>query len=1395
MDKAVGKLAQLETVLPMRLGDKLGIGLTRWSTHRTLTGPLFPVVACTLRRLPRSSRHLNIAAREKVEPMKISQTEPEHSEAIEPAAPSARTGTRPSGSHGAWSFACTVSATRLAAGLLLGVALCSTVGRSVAQTAQHTLPLFPDAGQSQQGLARISNHSDRAGTVTIFGTDDAGQRRGPVTLSLSARQTRHFGSQDLESGNALSGLRGSLGDGSGDWRLELTTELDIEPAAYIHATDGFPAPMHDIVRTVEDGSDTVHRVPIFNPGSNGNEVSWLRLVNLTDTDVDVTIRGRDDSGSSPPGGEVRLTLPAGGARSISAYQLESGDDGLTGRFGDGTGRWQLLVTATGAIEVGSLLQTSAGHIVNLSASGLARTTPSGGHSLPLFPAAGQSRQGLARIINHSDQAGTVTIFGTDDAGQRRGPVTLSLSARQSRHLDSQDLETGNASRGLTGSLGDGDGDWRLELTTDLDIEPSAYVRTEDGVLAPMHDVVRTVEVGSDTVHRVPIFNPGSNGEQVSWLRLVNLTDASVEVTVRGRDDSGSPPPGGEVRLTLPAGGARSISAQQLESGDDGLTGRFGDGTGRWQLFVTATGSIEVVSLLQTNAGHWINLSATPDDAESDATNFTYPDQVPGQVPDQVPFAAKSSGDANPVSAAPNLGDFNGDGRDDVLLRRADGRWYYYPMNGRFHIRAQRGTANLTTNLDWRPAGIGDFNGDGRDDMLLRRADGRWYYYPMNGRSHIRAQRGTANLTTNLDWRPAGIGDFNGDGRDDVLLRRADGRWYYYPMNGRFHIRAQRGTANLTTNLDWRPAGIGDFNGDGRDDVLLRHADGRWYYYPMNGRSHIRAQRGTANLTTNLDWRLAGIGDFNGDGRDDVLLRHADGRWYYYPMNGRSHIGAQRGTANLTTNLDWRPAGIGDLNRDGRDDVLLRHASGRWYYYPMNGRANISAQRGTASLTTNLEWSPSPPDPDTGLEAGRFRTFVFEDGINVDERGSGGDWTVTSDMDDNGHVHIAWVDLGDGSGDKSVRYCRFDGSSLKNCFSLFSANDIEGVDIAVDNTGVAHIVYHIERIDDQFLPIRTGNYAIMYSQVNGSEAFTRQVSTNPNDPDSDVPALYDAYILFPPYPRVSVNEFNSISVWYESDANKLNNYDDHHIEATSHDGRAWSHKSLFNTSGGRELSVDIGGYSVPKVTRSVVSPHFAGTSGKLRNFDGRTHYVDVPFFTVGLRPACLVTINTAPCDPEVPEIEYKRTEMSDYIGPDMRNEEIKLFYADDTVQMAWWHSDTDPLSDSTDRVQYIVHYGLLLREATRLNMIRLKNYAAGNFLPCTADPVTGTFACLYQTYEGGQRAIMVFDEGGDGTFDEVELGPSRDVGVVTGRQSLNVRNNVMSFVGGAPELHVTIGRLN
>ena len=297
-----------------------------------------------------------------------------------------------------------------------------------------------------------------------------------------------------------------------------------------------------------------------------------------------------------------------------------------------------------------------------------------------------------------------------------------------------------------------------------------------------------------------------------------------------------------------------------------------------------------------------------------------------------------------------LGDFNGDGKDDVLLRHADGRWRYYPMDGR-NVLDGSGAASLSEDPAWRIAGIGDFDGDGKDDVLLRHMDGRWYFYPMDGRA-VLAGEGSANLSPDLAWQVAGIGDFDDDGKDDVLLRHEDGRWHYYQMNGRSPLSGS-GRAGLTPNLAWQVAGVGDFDGDGRADVLLRREEGRWYFYPMNGRAPL-AGRGTVPLTSDLAWAVAGMGDFNADGRHDVLLRHTDGRWRYYPMQGRRVLDGA-GLVNLTGDTTAGLAGIGDLNGDGRADVLARLANGGWLYYALDGRRVLSAS-GEAALSDNHAWS-------------------------------------------------------------------------------------------------------------------------------------------------------------------------------------------------------------------------------------------------------------------------------------------------------------------------------------------------------------------------------------------------------------------------------------------------------
>ena len=247
------------------------------------------------------------------------------------------------------------------------------------------------------------------------------------------------------------------------------------------------------------------------------------------------------------------------------------------------------------------------------------------HTLPLFMSASNiEQQGFVRIINRSDQAGTVTIHAIDDSGQEAGPVTLSLEAKETKHFNSGDLEQGNSEKGLTGSTESGQGNWRLKLETDLDIEPLAYIRTTaDGFLTSIHDVVQ----GQSMRWHVPIFNPGSNDKQKSQLRLINISGTATEVEIEGLDDHGNPAPGGAVQMTLPANAARLYSAQDLETGHSEFEGNLGDGMGKWQLIVSADHPIQLMSLMSTPSGHVTNLSTSTIGSGAGSGGFAPADQA------------------------------------------------------------------------------------------------------------------------------------------------------------------------------------------------------------------------------------------------------------------------------------------------------------------------------------------------------------------------------------------------------------------------------------------------------------------------------------------------------------------------------------------------------------------------------------------------------------------------------------------------------------------------------------------------------------------------------------------------------------------------------------------------
>lgn len=314
---------------------------------------------------------------------------------------------------------------------------------------------------------------------------------------------------------------------------------------------------------------------------------------------------------SPTGTVLSCPVPTAGtfrAVDAAAYALDPGASrsGRPGKAAPGSTSRKHSSASNRDPSVdahGSVPQASPRHGVAGSAGSAAG--PAQARGVPYFPAASDAfRKGFVRVINHSARAGEIRLDAVDDSGATHGPVALDIGARETVHFNSDDLERGNAAKRLSGGTGAGIGDWRLSLASDLDIEVLAYVRTADGFLTAMHDVVAS----EDGVHRVPIFNPASNHDQVSKLRIVNPGTSETQVAIHGVDDRGAA--ADAIRLTIPPGAARTLDAAQLESATEEWDG-LGDGDGRWRLRVESEQPVEVMSLVENPTGHLSNLSTAP----------------------------------------------------------------------------------------------------------------------------------------------------------------------------------------------------------------------------------------------------------------------------------------------------------------------------------------------------------------------------------------------------------------------------------------------------------------------------------------------------------------------------------------------------------------------------------------------------------------------------------------------------------------------------------------------------------------------------------------------------------------------------------------------------------------
>jgi hypothetical protein len=161
-----------------------------------------------------------------------------------------------------------------------------------------------------------------------------------------------------------------------------------------------------------------------------------------------------------------------------------------------------------------------------------------------------------------------------------------------------------------------------------------------------------------------------------------------------------------------------------------------------------------------------------------------------------------------------------------------------------------------------------------------------------------------------------IGDFNGDGKGDVLWRNMNasgadaGKLFIWMMDGP-NVVAGTGYTASQADLGWRVDGVGDLNGDGKDDIVWRKIGagvdkGAVFLWTMDG-TGLAGARYLDPIGE--DWQVQGMGDFNGDGKVDILWRNQGpggdiGKLFIWMMDGANVIGGTGYTASQA-DLGWR----------------------------------------------------------------------------------------------------------------------------------------------------------------------------------------------------------------------------------------------------------------------------------------------------------------------------------------------------------------------------------------------------------------------------------------------------------------------------------------------------------